>query len=118
MQTLEGHKRGIWDLQFHPSDKFLASSSGDMTVKLWSLDTYSCIRTLEGHTNAVLKISFITGGIASASSDNILKIWNYKSGACLTSLESHTDKIWTIGHQKIGEDSYLLTGGADSQLIL
>ncbi|CAG9322636.1 unnamed protein product [Blepharisma stoltei] len=118
LQTLEGHKRGIWDLIFHPSDRILASSSGDMTVKLWSLETYSCIRTLEGHTNAVLKLAWIPSGIASVSSDNLLKIWNFKTGTCVLSLEEHNDKIWAIGGQKINEESFLLTGGIDSKLVL
>ena len=47
----------------------VATSSGDGTVKLWSVSDQSCLKTFEGHSNSVLKVIFITRGmqIASAS---------------------------------------------------
>lgn len=114
--TLEGHRRGVWDLCFHPSEKILASSSGDMTIKLWELKTGTCIRTLEGHTNSVLKVCFITGGVASSSSDGLIKIWNYKSGACVETLEGHTNKVWGLCTRKVGGKDTLASGAAEVKL--
>ncbi|MCJ1233953.1 U3 small nucleolar RNA-associated protein 13 [Varicellaria rhodocarpa] len=68
---LRGHRRGVWTVAFAPKDTapissdsgptstsrgFVLTGSGDKTVKIWSLNDYSCLRTLEGHTNSVLKV--------------------------------------------------------------
>lgn len=34
LASLKGHKRAVWALAFSPIDKALASSSGDMTIKV------------------------------------------------------------------------------------
>ena len=69
---LRGHRRGVWSVKFSPRDTptitgdsgpaasgnrgLILTGSGDKTVKIWSLTDYSCLRTLEGHTNSVLKV--------------------------------------------------------------
>jgi len=37
---MKEHKRGVWDVEFSPIDKLLASASGDGTIKIWNLDTF------------------------------------------------------------------------------
>jgi U3 small nucleolar RNA-associated protein 13 len=111
---LRGHKRGVWSIRFAPhetpaistdsgtsSKGLLVSGSGDRTVKLWSLSTYTCILTFEGHGNSVLKVLWLSPPpaptsnqadadmpasgkspqqthpiIASASSDTLIKLWS------------------------------------------
>lgn len=36
--TLNGHKKGVWDIAFSPVDKILISASGDKTIKVWNLN--------------------------------------------------------------------------------
>ena len=113
---LRGHKRGVWSIRFAPANTppinlsdggtstsrgLLASASGDRTVKVWSLSTYTCLLTFEGHSNSVLKAVWIYPPkppeqsevedyptsrnntahhdqpiIASASSDTLIKLWS------------------------------------------
>lgn len=112
---LRGHKRGVWSIRFAPANApplnlsdsgtsssrgFLASASGDRTVKVWSLSTYTCLLTLEGHSNSVLKVVWLSPPppsadaedeepthpkrsvqpaqpiLASASSDTLIKLWS------------------------------------------
>jgi U3 small nucleolar RNA-associated protein 13 len=42
--TLQGHKRGIWSVKFSQSDRYIATASGDKTIKLWNIDDYSCLK--------------------------------------------------------------------------
>ena len=134
---LRGHKRGVWSVKFSPagtppislseggsssSKGLLASGSGDRTVKVWSLSTYTCLLTFEGHSNSVLKVIWIPPSrsnvedlsngpssrqsqnkqflIASASSDTLVKLWTPYASAdadhLLTTLDNHTDRVWAL----------------------
>jgi U3 small nucleolar RNA-associated protein 13 len=112
---LRGHKRGVWSIRFAPANTppinlsdggtsssrgLLASGSGDRTVKIWSLSTYTCLLTFEGHSNSVLKVVWLfpqkssaddedgdsisskknaqrtQSILASASSDTLIKLWS------------------------------------------
>ena len=82
---LRGHKRGVWSIRFSPagtpaislpdggssgSRGLLISGSGDRTVKVWSLSTYTCLQTFEGHSNSVLKVIWIPPPIHTAADKN------------------------------------------------
>jgi U3 small nucleolar RNA-associated protein 13 len=129
---LRGHKRGVWSVRFSPagtpalavgdgnstsSRGLLVSGSGDRSVKVWSLSTYTCLLTLEGHSNSVLKVIWlpppVSEGsedhrpqqaknpiIASASADTLLKLWDPfsppSSDHLLTTLDNHSDRVWAL----------------------
>lgn len=59
----------------------LASGSGDLTIKLWNVETGTEIRTLEGHAHQIAALAFSPDGItlASASWDGTVKLWNLKT---------------------------------------
>lgn len=63
MHTLRGHKRGVWAAAFSPVEQTVATSSGDKTIKLWSLRDGACLRTLQGHNASVLRVLFIAAGM-------------------------------------------------------
>ncbi len=42
--VLKGHKRAIWSIEFSPVDQALVSSSGDKTIKIWSITDFSCLK--------------------------------------------------------------------------
>lgn len=42
--TFKGHKRGVWSVKFSPVDQCIATASGDRTVKLWSLQDFTCVK--------------------------------------------------------------------------
>ena len=144
---LRGHRRGVWSVAFAPKDTPSISSesgstsssrgmvltgSGDKTVKIWSLNDYSCLRTFEGHTNSVLKVIWLPSPaptansddesshkpskrppqIASAGGDGLLKIWDASSGEVATTLDNHTDRIWALTANP--DTGMLVSGGSDS----
>ena len=49
IQQLVGHGSTVMCVSFSPkTGKFLASTSGDKTVRLWNSESYLCLRVLEG----------------------------------------------------------------------
>ena len=146
---LRGHRRGVWSVKFAPKDTptitgdsgpaasgnrgVILTGSGDKTVKIWSLTDYSCLRTLEGHTNSVLKVLWMPllsqtpsteeptnqkphrarpTQIASAGGDGLVKIWDATTGEVATTLDNHTDRVWALTVHPT--TSVLVSGGGDS----
>ncbi|KAF8971741.1 U3 small nucleolar RNA-associated protein [Flammula alnicola] len=114
MGTCKGHKRGVWTVRFGKAERVLATGSGDKTVKLWSLDDYSCLRTLEGHTNSVLRVDFLNAGqqLVSTGSDGLAKLWNIREEECVATLDNHEDKVWALAIST--DERTIITGAADS----
>lgn len=143
--VLHGHRRGVWSVKFAPKDAptligdkgpastsrgLILTGSGDKTVKIWSLTDYSCVRTLEGHTNSVLKVLWMplpsatmTAStpqpsarnmlqIASAGGDGLVKVWNAHTGEIAATLDNHTDRIWALTVNPA--TNTLVSGGGDS----
>lgn len=132
MGVLRGHKRGVWSVKFQPKESqvprssskgLIATGSGDKTVKIWSLNDYSCLLTLEGHSNSVLKLAWLPyrpvdsrdkrgPQLASAAGDGLVKIWDSASGEAMSTLDNHTDRVWALAaHPGTGA---LISGGGDS----
>jgi U3 small nucleolar RNA-associated protein 13 len=140
---LKGHKRGVWTVAFsNPgtnlvipgvsgagsggSRGFVLTGSGDKTIKIWSLADYSCLMTMEGHTNSVLKVVWLPDStaappgidedrdedledvahaistekrvplVASAAADGLVKVWEAQSGECAATLDNHIDRVWAL----------------------
>ena len=95
---LKGHKRAVWCVNFPPVDKLVASGSGDMLIKIWSIEDLTCMRTLEGHLSSVLRLHWVANGfqLLSSGSDGLIKLWSAKSGECTCTLDAHEDKIWAL----------------------
>ena len=142
---MRGHRRGIWSVTFAPKDAppitgesgaasssrgLVLTGSGDKTIKIWSLNDYSCVRTFEGHTNSVLKVLWVPSPqtpnrgdsskpnpsnrpplIASAGGDGLVKIWDALSGETATTLDNHTDRIWALTANP--STGMLVSGGGD-----
>ncbi|KAK1655253.1 WD repeat domain-containing protein [Colletotrichum phormii] len=134
---LRGHRRGVWSVKFAPAGcpavqgdegqvagkGVVLTGSADKTVKLWSLNDYSCIRTFEGHSNSVLKVAWLNMPksegkgkkqlqFASAGSDGLVKVWDANSGEGETTLDNHEDRIWALAVHP--EDNTIVSGDGDA----
>ena len=73
-------------------DGKIVSASRDRTLKIWDINNYRCIRTLEGHENYIYTVIVLPdGNIVSGSHDNTIKIWNCLDNYnCINTLTGHT----------------------------
>jgi U3 small nucleolar RNA-associated protein 13 len=119
--VLRGHRRGVWTVKFAPKDTptiigdsgpaagkgLILTGSGDKTVKIWSLSDYSCLRTFEGHTSSVLKVSWLNTPkpedrsrkhvqVVSAGGDGLVKVWDANTGEVECTLDNHEDRVWAL----------------------
>ena len=114
LATCKGHKRGVWSVRFSPVDRAFATASGDRTIKLWSLNDFSCVKTFEGHTNSVLRVDFLVAGmqLLSTGSDGLVKLWNIKDEVCVWTGDGHEEQVWSLAICK--DERKAVTVGADS----
>jgi WD40 repeat protein len=74
---LQGHQGLILSLAYSPSGRWLASGSHDRTIKIWDTITGQCVQTLEGHTDHIAQLAFLTEqSLLSGSYDLTLREWN------------------------------------------
>ncbi|OMH83325.1 Transducin beta-like protein 3 [Zancudomyces culisetae] len=121
---LKGHKRGIWAIEFY--GHIVATSSGDSTIKLWSLNSnYDCIQTIDcGST--VLSMKIISNGmqILGGCNDALVRLFNISSSQVVAMFggensgpnKGHSDKIWSL--DTFNDSSLMVTGSSDSKIII
>jgi len=82
LQTLQGHKKSVWQAAFSPDGQRLASASWDGMVKLWEAASGQEIISLQGQPGGVLYVAFSPNGqrLASAHQDRTVNIWDATSG--------------------------------------
>jgi WD40 repeat protein len=68
---------------------FLVSGSWDSTIKVWSMDSWTCVRTLSDHAGAIRSLCACADKLVSCSDDGTLKVWSPGSWTCVRSMEGH-----------------------------
>jgi WD40 repeat protein len=70
-------------LAFSPDGATLIAGSNDKTVRLWTVDDGSLVRTFTGHAAEVISVAFAPNGqsIASGSLDGTTRVWNVTDGS-------------------------------------
>src|SRR5205823_5374231 len=88
-----GDDEQVRAIAFRPDGKTVAAAAKDGAVKLWDVASGYLVRTLPGHTGAVLSVAFSPDGgiLASGSSDETVKLWDLTDGHLLRTLKGTLD---------------------------
>jgi len=111
-----GHIGAITGLNFISGGKRLISSSRDMTIKIWDVETGTEIRTLtHDHWVNAIDVNHSETLVASASIDKTVRIWEIASGRMLHVLQ-HKKEVTSVAFSQNGK--LLVSGGKDGTINL
>lgn len=113
----QAHAGAVRSLALSDDGAILISSCGeDATVKVWNMQTFTCIFELNGHTNYVKTTDCRKDGVvvASGSDDYSVRVWNVQDGHCLHILTGHTNQVKSV---RFSPDGMLLISCGEDEVI-
>jgi WD40 repeat protein len=112
-----GHESLVYRAVFSPDSRWLASCSGDHTVRLWPIKSGEC-RVLRGHTDAVYAVAFHPDGtrLATAGREGAVWLWDLARGEPVVRLPGHKSYVWSLAFSPDG--ATLASGSGDSTVRL
>ncbi|KAJ8312936.1 hypothetical protein KUTeg_010309 [Tegillarca granosa] len=80
--SIEGHAEAVISVAFNPDGRYLASGSGDTTVRFWDVNTETPQFTCKGHKHWVLCIAWSPNGkkLASGCKNSQICLWDPEKG--------------------------------------
>ncbi|MBP0005109.1 MAG: TIR domain-containing protein [Cyanobacteria bacterium SBC] len=113
-QVLMGHRDKVWDIDFSPDGKLLATASSDNTAIIWNLEGKP-LRQLKAHSNWVRSVSFSPDGkvLVTGSDDNTVKLWSV-SGILLKTFIGHDASVRSVD---FAPDGKTIASGSDDSTI-
>jgi WD40 repeat protein len=116
LNELKGHSAVVLSVDFSRNGKWLASASGDGTIRLWDIATSRTVMTLnQGEAPNIGGAFFTPDGktIASWRWDHLIRLWDVASGQCIAELAGHQDRVDTVAVSPDGRTlASLDTGGS------
>ncbi|XP_068190494.1 U4/U6 small nuclear ribonucleoprotein Prp4 [Antennarius striatus] len=111
---IEGHSERVSRVAWHPSGRFLGTTSYDHSWRLWDLDVQEEILHQEGHSKGVHDLHFHPDGslVATGGLDAFGRVWDLRTGRCVVFLEGHLKEIYSINFSPNGH--HLATGSGDN----
>lgn len=116
-KPLKGHTKFVTSIAWQPmisqekNERLMASSSKDMTTRIWDTRSQTLLMTLACHTGSVQKVLWGGEGMLyTASQDRTVKVWNAKDGNLIHDLKGHAHWVNTLA---LSTDYVLQTGPYD-----
>ncbi|KAL7752758.1 hypothetical protein RI367_001760 [Sorochytrium milnesiophthora] len=116
LMRLAGHTGRVCRTEFHPSGRFIGSTSFDATWRLWDAETGQELLTQEGHASEVYSIAFqCDGGLAvTGGLDGHAKLWDLRTGRAIFNLQGHMRQVLSTDFAPNGYQ--VCTGSEDNSI--
>ena len=108
-KIIEDHQEAIRSILIIPNNKFI-SGSVDCTIKIWSLNSYECLQTLENELSVYSLCLISENQIACGCGNGTINIWNLES---LTKVKSFRAHLFHIKCLLLVDNSKLISCSAD-----
>ncbi len=105
------YARNVYASAFSPDGLTIISGGERNVIDFWDAKTGVHLRSLSGHTDAILDLAISVDGqlLASASRDSTIRLWNAKTGRYLHTLTGHTEGVTGVA---FSPDSQTLASGS------
>ncbi|KAK4123930.1 DUF1900-domain-containing protein [Parathielavia appendiculata] len=113
ISKLSGHSRKVGHVLFNPAaEHILASSSGDLSIKLWDISTGQAPITLK-HPDMVQSLSWSANGsmLVTTSRDKKLRVWDVRQEKPVHEYAGHegaknSRAVWMGEHNRIATTGF------------
>ena len=127
-RRLIGHSGPVYAVSFSPSiapsnptapstaAKYLLSSSADKSVRLWSLETWTCLVIYKGHDHPVWDVTWGPFGhyFVTGSQDKTARLWSTDQITFLRMFVGHDMDVDTVCFHP--NNAYVFTGSSDKMV--
>jgi WD40 repeat protein len=118
MVELSGHEDDVLSVAFNDDGRFLASGSGDETIRIWDVKAASELAVFDGHQDDVYGVAFNHDRqrlvLASASWDKSIRLWDVQESSNLDTILSHQAAVRGLAFSPAGR--YLVSAAEDHRL--
>jgi len=99
VHCLEGHAQGVNTTSI--AGDLLFSGSSDKSCKIWDLNTFECVKTIQDLSSPSKILSLTVGGtnpnlIFTGSQDCKIKIWDVRQEKCVRDIRAHSWDVWQL----------------------
>lgn len=118
VREFTGHRDVLYDAEFSPDGKLLATAGYDRSIRIWRVETGEELHHLAVHNGAVFDLAFDPSGavLASASADQTVKLWRVSDGVRLDTLNQPQGELYRVAFTPDGQ--HILAAGADKRIHL
>ncbi|KAI9804869.1 MAG: hypothetical protein M1825_001238 [Sarcosagium campestre] len=112
--SVDNQERDLESTSFTtPSPRYLVSSSFDRTVRLWTLDTWSCVVAYKAHMGPVWDVTWGPHGhyFLSGGNDNVAYLWSTDNIAPLRMFVGHDNCVDCVAFHP--NSAYVFTASCD-----
>ncbi|KAF8334203.1 WD40 repeat-like protein [Cantharellus anzutake] len=117
--VLAEHDDEVWNVEWSPDGKFLASGGTDQNVFIWRIGARrEChvehvLRDFDGDISALAWSN--DGTMLLTAADKTVKLWIVKTGVCSKEITDHTDIVGSL--KWLPDNSGFVTTGMDAKLF-
>lgn len=114
LEEIKDHDLPVLGVAFSPDGKFLATCSEDVTTKIWNLQDFSELMTLEGHFQEINDVVFsMDGNKLITAGDRSIRIWDVGTWTEEKIFIGHHTYVWSVNADPTL--SFLASGSFDKQ---